>query len=117
MTSMLYGRTALTHEEMWPKKLLRKHDELTALNLQEKGKDSWSMYLAGFKMIQEKYGQLQWTDGELCIRLPSHNGDLIREGEVLRHCVGTYSAVFSPIPATPGMLSELSPISAFTSMS
>ena len=90
MTSMLYGRTALTHEEMWPKKLLRKHDELTALNLQEKGKDSWSMYLAGFKMIQEKYGQLQWTDGELCIRLPSHNGDLIREGEVLRHCVGTY---------------------------
>ena len=90
MTGILYGRTELSHEEMWPKNLLRKHDELTALNLKEKGKDSWSMYLAGFKMIQEKYGDLQWTDGDLCIRLPANNGDLIREGDVLRHCVGTY---------------------------
>lgn len=30
------------------------------------------------------------TDGELCIRLPRSNGDLIREGRVLCHCVGGY---------------------------
>ena len=90
MTGILYGRTELSHEEMWPKNLLRKHDELTALNLKENDKDSWAKYLAGFKMIQEKYGELQWTDGDLCIRLPANNGDLIREGDVLRHCVGTY---------------------------
>ena len=90
MTGILYGRTELTHEEMWPKNLTQKHDELSALNIKEMGKDSWAMYLSGFKMIQDKYGELQWTDGDLCIRLPANNGDLIREGEVLRHCVGTY---------------------------
>ena len=90
MTGILYGRTKLSHEEMWPRNLLQKHDQLSELNLKEMGKESWAMYLSGFKMIQEKYGELQWTDGDLCIRLPANNGDIVREGEVLRHCVGTY---------------------------
>ena len=87
MTAMLYGRTELTHEEMWPRDLIARHDQLSDMNLKELGKDGWAVYLAGFKLIQEKYGGLQWTDGDLCIRLPANNGDLIREGEVLRHCV------------------------------
>lgn len=90
MTGILYGRTELTHEEMWPKDLVKKHDELSELNIQEQGKDGWARYLSGFKMIQDKYGEIQWTDGDLCIRLPANNGDLIREGSVLRHCVGNY---------------------------
>lgn len=90
MTGVLYGRTNLTHEEMWPKHLVEKHDQLTALNLAEKGKDSWMLYLAGFRRIIDKYGELQWSDGELCIVLPKDNGELVHEGAVLRHCVGTY---------------------------
>lgn len=90
MTSMLYGRTDLTHEEMWPKNLVKKHDTLVKLNIAEKSKDGWLQYLSGFRMIISKYGHLQWTDGDLCICLPKDNGDLIHEGDVLRHCVGTY---------------------------
>lgn len=33
---------------------------------------------------------LQWSDGDLRILLPQTNDDLVREGSVLRHCVGTY---------------------------
>lgn len=90
MTSVLYGRTELTHEEMWPKNLVEKHDALVKLNVAEMSKEGWLHYLAGFKMIRNKYGHLEWTDGDLCICLPQDNGDLIREGEILRHCVGTY---------------------------
>jgi len=90
MTGVLYGRANLTHEEMWPKYLIEKHDQLTAMNLAEKGKESWLLYLAGFRRIIEKYGELQWTDGDLCIILPKDNGELVREGSTLRHCVGTY---------------------------
>lgn len=90
MTTMLTGRDELTHEERWPRVLQRKHDQLVALNLKEQGQDSWMKYLAGFRRIRDKYGELQWTDGELDIILPRDNGELVREGENLRHCVGTY---------------------------
>ena len=33
---------------------------------------------------------MEWTDGELCIRLPRDNGELVAEGDTLRHCVGGY---------------------------
>ena len=39
----------------------------------------------------DKYGQLQWTDGELCIVLPKSHAELVQEGNILRHCVGGYS--------------------------
>lgn len=90
MTTVLTGRDTLTQEEMWPRNLQDRHDRLTAMYLAEKGKDSWMLYLAGFRRILNKYRDLQWTDGELEIILPKDNGDLVREGETLRHCVGTY---------------------------
>lgn len=90
MTEILYGRQTLTSEEMWPKYLIQKHDQLAALNILEKGKESWTMYLAGFRRIYEKYQDLQWTDGDLQILIPRDNGELVREGDILRHCVGTY---------------------------
>ena len=46
--------------------------------------------LDGFQSVLEQYGGLQWTDGELCMVLPRDNGELVREGDVLRHCVGGY---------------------------
>lgn len=90
MTMTLTGRNILTQEELWPRNLQERHDRLTAMHLAEKGKDSWVMYLAGFRRIINKYGDLQWSDGELDIILPKDNGELVREGETLRHCVGTY---------------------------
>ena len=48
-------------------------------------------YQAGFDAVVEKYRDLQWTDGELCIVLPKSYEELYREGETLRHCVGGYS--------------------------
>lgn len=90
MTTMLTGRDNLTDEELWPRNLQQRHDRLVAMNLKEKGKDSWMLYLAGFRRIRDKYGDLQWSDGELDIILPRDNGELVREGEILRHCVGTY---------------------------
>lgn len=89
MTTMLTGRDDLTQEERWPGHLQDKHDQLVALNLKEKGGGA-GKYLAGFRRIRDKFGDLQWSDGDLDIILPRDNGELIREGEILRHCVGTY---------------------------
>lgn len=38
----------------------------------------------------EAYGNLEWNDGDLRILLPRSNSELVREGNVLRHCVGGY---------------------------
>lgn len=84
----------LTHEQKWPHHLIEAHDRLmqikrdieTARNAAEKSKQE-----AGFMGVIERYGCLEWTDGELCVRLPRSAKDLIREGDILRHCVGGYS--------------------------
>lgn len=60
------------------------------MHLKEKEGAAHLLYLAGFRRIRDKYGDLQWSDGELDIILPRDNGELVREGEILRHCVGTY---------------------------
>lgn len=90
MTVLLTGRDALTEEERWPRVLQRRHDQLTAMHLKEKEGAAHLLYLAGFRKVLDKFGDLQWTDGELEIILPRDNGELVKEGEVLRHCVGTY---------------------------
>lgn len=88
LTRLLTDRADLTAEELWPGNLQRRHDELTALRLDQTASDC--LYLAGFQRILSKFGCLQWTDGDLEILLPRTNGDLVREGSTLRHCVGTY---------------------------
>ena len=86
----LNGGLELTREELWPKNLRRKHDEVTLLAAQREKEKATQKLQEGFDQILGNYGQLEWTDGELCMVLPRSNDDLIREGAVLRHCVGMY---------------------------
>lgn len=87
----LTGRQKLTEEELWPRNLQRTHDALAeqvaVLEEKEKGKQ----FQEGFSKVYERYQSLEWTDGNLCIVLPKSAADLMREGRVLRHCVGGYS--------------------------
>lgn len=88
------GNDTLTHEQRWPRRLIATHDRLmrikadmaAARNAAEKAKQE-----AGFMGVIERFGCLEWTDGALCVRLPVSTQDLIREGDVLCHCVGGYS--------------------------
>lgn len=90
MTIRLFGRTELTSEEIWPRNLFGVHERLARQQNLERNKDDWTKYLAGFTAVRERLRDLEWTDGELCVVLPKDNGDLICEGETLRHCVSGY---------------------------
>lgn len=86
----LHPRQKLTEEELWPRQLRQTHDRLSAARVLQLDGDKSRRLQAGFDAVLEKYGELQWTDGELEILLPRSNLELVREGQVLRHCVGTY---------------------------
>lgn len=92
MTMQIFGRRQLTSEEMWPRNLFDAHERLSRQVRLENSKDDWSKFLAGFMEVRDRFKKLEWTDGELCVVLPKDNGDLIREGDILRHCVHSYGA-------------------------
>lgn len=94
MARQLNPGRELTQEELWPRRLRYTHDRLTAeihrrkqLESAEKAKIWQEQFLA----LANRYKGLEWTDGDLCIRLPRCDADLAREGEVLHHCVGGYT--------------------------
>ncbi|MGM9629003.1 MAG: PcfJ domain-containing protein [Faecousia sp.] len=94
MAKTAYPDRELTAEELWPRNLASMHDRLTRiLAEQQRMRSEAEMQKTSeeFQRVVDKYGALQWTDGELCIVLPRSSEDLHREGEVLRHCVGGYS--------------------------
>ena len=82
----------LTQEELWPRNLQAAHDRLTRARLLKIDADKAAKYQQGFDNVLEKYGDLQWSDGELCMILPRSYADLLKEGNTLRHCVGGYSS-------------------------
>lgn len=90
MVQRLAGDRPLTAEELWPRDLLAVHDRLDRMIHAQADETEAAQYQEGFDRIREKYGDLEWSDGELCVILPQCNGDLIREGGILRHCVGCY---------------------------
>lgn len=92
MTIRLFGRTQLTSEELWPRNLFDTHERMSRQYRLENNKDDWTKFLEGFVAVRNRLRDLEWTDGELCVVLPKDNGDLIREGDVLRHCVHSYGA-------------------------
>lgn len=70
----------------FPKNLQQAHDQMM-----ERAKFQASQKQKhDFAGVYQKYQALQWSDKELCIRLPQEPDELIREGDVLRHCVGGY---------------------------
>lgn len=74
----------------FPKHLKDTHDRLTVAVAAQDNAEKAARYQAKFDAISEQYGHLEWSDGELCIRLPRSLTELIQEGAVLHHCVGGY---------------------------
>lgn len=90
MAQDLHPDTPLSMEELWPRHLQDAHDRLSGAWLLQQDKQKSRSLDEGFAKIIDIYGHLQWSDGDLRILLPQTNDDLVREGSVLRHCVGTY---------------------------
>lgn len=85
----LYNRQ-LTQEELWPKHLHETHDRVYRMLREKNSRDQAEKLRKEFAQVLEKYGHLQWNDGDLAVILPKDNGELVYEGDVLRHCVGGY---------------------------
>lgn len=83
---MRQERMEETEETCWPRNLTESHDRLNEVLLARRQAISDAAYLK----VRETYRGLEWTDGELCVRLPVSEWELRREGDVLRHCVGSY---------------------------
>ena len=92
MARELYPDRPLTEAELWPRNLRAVHDHLMRLQAVAQDEKKNAALNEGFGKIIDMYGCLEWTDGELCIRLPKKNSDLIIEGKVLDHCVGRYGS-------------------------
>lgn len=75
-----------TEATLWPRDLMAAHERA----IEWRKAAASNKYAEEFKAAYEEYKALEWTDGDLCIRLPRCNADLEREGDVLRHCVGGY---------------------------
>lgn len=90
MTARFYGGRILTREELWPRRLLEAHDRISQMIADRDNRDKATQLAEGFQRVRDWYGHLEWTDGELSVILPKENADLVREGSVLRHCVGGY---------------------------
>ena len=86
----LHPRQKLTEEELWPRRLREAHDRLSEENVLRLDAGKARKLQEGFDTVYQKYADLQWTDGDLEILLPKSNLELVREGQVLRHCVGSY---------------------------
>lgn len=69
-------------ETLWPNRLRTAHDALAA-----RFKDGGSY---DFGPVLRRWGKLEWTDGQYCVRLPRKLADLTEEGNRLHHCVGSY---------------------------
>lgn len=87
MYRQVYLQPPRTREELWPRNLMEQHDRLAAM-IEVK---SDLKQQAAFDRTAQALAPLIWTDGELCIVIPTCSADLSREGRVLRHCVGGYS--------------------------
>lgn len=88
----LAGNRPLTQEELWPRNLHNAHDRLTRLRVTKADPALSAKYQKGFDEIRADMDGLLWSDGDLCVVLPTCNDDLVREGDTLRHCVGGYGA-------------------------
>lgn len=75
-----------TAEVCWPRDLMAAHDRAA---------QAWTsktdlQYSMGFTAVYLSLRDLEWTDGDLCIVVPKAEQELVDEGRILRHCVGTY---------------------------
>lgn len=87
MVCRIYGR--MEPGMLWPKDLIRSHDNLV-MKIKEKEEAEITAKIAELSKEQEK---LSWQDDEtgLLIRPARSQGELIKEGKILQHCVATYA--------------------------
>ena len=76
----------LTDIQIFPPSLRAAHDRATAARAAEADAQT----IAGFDAIRKRWHDLEYSDGRICAVLPRANSDLVREGQLLRHCVGGY---------------------------
>ena len=76
-----------TQEIQYPQNLQMAHDQLS----EQIARSKTGALDKKFAEVYEKYKELEWSDGDLCIRLPHEEYDLINEGKVLDHCVARYA--------------------------
>ena len=90
------GITApLTEEEKFPRDLIAAHDRVMdaqAAITREMKKKGTPEQIKTFAGIKKKFAPLEWRSGEFCIVIPASPEDLIREGDILHHCVGGYAS-------------------------
>lgn len=72
--------------ELWPANLRAAHDALAQTVKLNETKEMTE----GFARVLAKWGALDWTDGQISIRLARSQAELVEEGRVLHHCVGRY---------------------------
>lgn len=76
----------LTDEERYPRNIMQAHEaDLNNIKASEDKKMQEK-----FDAVYEKYSSLEWSDGEFCVIIPRSESELIKEGRILRHCVGSY---------------------------
>lgn len=85
-----FAEGPLSEIQLWPPHLFAAHERLSEIERSEVNLEDRIKFEKGFKRTYERYKTLEWTDGELCIRLPRDNGELVQEGNKLDHCVGGY---------------------------
>lgn len=75
-----------TDELIYPKDLEAAHDRMLNLIKVKQEEKKYQEFLN----VKKIYEKLEYTDGELCIVIPSEPQELIAEGDILCHCVGSY---------------------------
>mgnify|MGYP003300635140 CR=1 FL=1 len=73
-------------ELFYPKNLEEAHDRAAETFKSNK----YNSKTKSFKQVHQYYSELEYSDGELSVILPKLPSELIQEGKVLRHCVGSY---------------------------
>lgn len=85
----------LTAEEKFPRDLTAAHDRV--MNAQqaiwrETRRRGTPEQIKTFAGMKKTYAPLEWKNGEFCIVIPESPEDLVREGDILHHCVGGYAS-------------------------
>lgn len=79
-----------TQIDLFPRDLIRRHDEAVHAMNAKKQKDKQEKYREKYKNLTERYSETAYKDDELCVFICPSADEMWNEGRVLHHCVATY---------------------------
>lgn len=86
---------------LFPKDLRRKHNELVEIIDRERNDKRKAEMLKKFPEVRKKYTKLNkkytFTDGDYMIRPAKDAAEIVEEGRILHHCVGSSDTYFNKI--------------------